>query len=264
MIVATTTNGVADSVPVKVSAPVDRIVLSVASLSLLRGNGSSVGAELRDATNHVIDDRTINWSSSDPSVVSASPTGSLRALKDRTGAPHGRVGRQDGDDTGHSLDPPWITSSSRQPRWHSCRWGRRFRSPTSSFRSPAEWSTASNQKFTSAVADDCHGGFQRRRHRGEQRPRQDHDRHRWLDHDGQRDGRTGSCVVDDFTHSGQHRGDRRIESVHDGVPRRQRQEDRDSQSHLGIVRLVRRDSYRHDRHRQQSLVIMLARQRSPP
>lgn len=80
-IVATAANGVADSVTLKVRAPVDRVVLSVSNLSILRGNTSAVAVELRDATNHLIDDRTVNWTSSDQTIATVSPAGVVTARK---------------------------------------------------------------------------------------------------------------------------------------------------------------------------------------
>ena len=65
MIVARAANNAADSITIKVHAPVDSVVITTPSLSLIRGKSSPVTAELRDATNHLIDDRTASWSSSD-------------------------------------------------------------------------------------------------------------------------------------------------------------------------------------------------------
>ena len=80
-IVARTATNVADSVLVKVRAPVDRIFVLPGSATIARGQSSSFSAELRDAGNHLIDDRTPTWSSSDPSVATVSATGGVVAAK---------------------------------------------------------------------------------------------------------------------------------------------------------------------------------------
>ena len=80
-IVARTAMNVADSASVKVRAPVDKVTIAPGSATLTRGQSSSFSAELRDAGNHLIDDRTPAWSSSDPSVAAVSATGSVVALK---------------------------------------------------------------------------------------------------------------------------------------------------------------------------------------
>lgn len=80
-IVARAANGTADSVAIKVQAPVDRVVLSTSTLNVFRGGSITLTAELRDAANHVIDDRTASWTSSDPSVASVSADGGVVGVK---------------------------------------------------------------------------------------------------------------------------------------------------------------------------------------
>jgi len=80
-IVARTATNLADSASVKVRAPVAKVTVSPGSATLARGQSSSFTAELRDAGNHLIDDRTATWSSSDPSVASISASGGVVAAK---------------------------------------------------------------------------------------------------------------------------------------------------------------------------------------
>jgi uncharacterized protein YjdB len=80
-IVARTATNLADSASVKVRAPVAKVTVSPASATLARGQTSSFSAELRDAGNHLIDDRTATWSSSDPSVATVSASGGVVAVK---------------------------------------------------------------------------------------------------------------------------------------------------------------------------------------
>jgi uncharacterized protein YjdB len=80
-IVARTATNVADSALVKVRAQVAKVVVSPASVTIVRGQSSTLSAELRDGGNHVIDDRVPTWSSSDPSVASVSATGGVQAAK---------------------------------------------------------------------------------------------------------------------------------------------------------------------------------------
>lgn len=80
-ITATSANGLTATAPVKVQAPVDRITVNPATLSVLRGNTATVTADIRDATNAVIDDRTPVWTSSDPTVATVSNAGVISGLK---------------------------------------------------------------------------------------------------------------------------------------------------------------------------------------
>jgi uncharacterized protein YjdB len=80
-IVARAANGTGDSISVMVHAPVDRVVVASPTLSLSRGEKATVTAELRDAANHLIDDRVASWTSSDASVATVSATGAVAALK---------------------------------------------------------------------------------------------------------------------------------------------------------------------------------------
>ncbi|MGH7619609.1 MAG: Ig-like domain-containing protein, partial [Gemmatimonadaceae bacterium] len=80
-ITATSVTGLAASASVKVTAPVAKVIATPASLQLIRGTAGNVSAELRDATNHVIDDRTAAWTSSDPSIATVSATGAVSAVK---------------------------------------------------------------------------------------------------------------------------------------------------------------------------------------
>ena len=81
MIVARSANGAGDSITVQVHAPVDHIVVAPTSLSLAVGKTGAVGAELRDETGHLIDDRAATWTSSDPSVATVTATGTVTAVK---------------------------------------------------------------------------------------------------------------------------------------------------------------------------------------
>jgi len=80
-IVARAANDSSASITLKVQAPVDRVVFTTPSLSLTRGKTTTVVAELRDVTNHLIDDRTIKWTSSDPTVATVSSSGSVTGTK---------------------------------------------------------------------------------------------------------------------------------------------------------------------------------------
>ena len=80
-VVARTATNVADSARVTVHAPVDRVLVAPATVEIIRGSAGAVGAELRDAGNHLIDDRAATWSSSDPTVATVSPTGAVQALR---------------------------------------------------------------------------------------------------------------------------------------------------------------------------------------
>lgn len=80
-IVARAANGVADSVLLKVRAPVDHVVFTPPTLSLTRGKTVPIAVELRDVTNHLIDDRAITWSTSDAAIVSISAAGTATAVK---------------------------------------------------------------------------------------------------------------------------------------------------------------------------------------
>lgn len=81
IIVARSVTGAADSIAVNVIAPVDHIVPMPTSLTLVRGTTGAVAAELRDITGHLIDDRTVVWSSSDATVATISTDGVVTALK---------------------------------------------------------------------------------------------------------------------------------------------------------------------------------------
>jgi len=80
-IVARTATNVADSALVKVRAPVAKVTVLPGSATLARGQSATFSAELRDAGNHLIDDRTATWSSSDPAVATVSATGGVLAAK---------------------------------------------------------------------------------------------------------------------------------------------------------------------------------------
>ena len=81
VIVARSATGIADSVILQVHAPVDRIIPAATALTIPRGNTQTVAAEMRDATNHLIDDRKPSWSSSDTTVATITPAGALTAKK---------------------------------------------------------------------------------------------------------------------------------------------------------------------------------------
>ena len=80
-ITATSITGLTAQVGVKVVAPVGKVLVTPATLQLIRGNHGAVSAELRDAGNHLIDDRTVTWTSSDPTIATVSTTGVVNALK---------------------------------------------------------------------------------------------------------------------------------------------------------------------------------------
>ena len=80
-IVARTATNLADSALVKVRAPVAKVTVLPGSPTLARGQSSTLSAELRDAGNHLIDDRTATWSSSDPAVATVSASGGVLAAK---------------------------------------------------------------------------------------------------------------------------------------------------------------------------------------
>ena len=80
-VVARTATNVADSALVKVRAPVARVVVAPAAVTLARGQSGAVGAELRDAGNHLIDDRTATWTTSDPNVATVSASGVIQAIQ---------------------------------------------------------------------------------------------------------------------------------------------------------------------------------------
>lgn len=95
-IIARTVLGLADSAIVTVHAPVDHVVASPASLQLLRGATGAVAAELRDAANNLIDDRSVTWSSGDETIATVTSTGVVQALKigttTLTASAEGKVG----------------------------------------------------------------------------------------------------------------------------------------------------------------------------
>ena len=80
-IVARTATNLADSALVKVRAPVAKVTVLPGSATLARGQSSTFSAELRDAGNHLIDDRTATWSSSDPAIATVSASGGVLAAK---------------------------------------------------------------------------------------------------------------------------------------------------------------------------------------
>lgn len=74
-IIAHTVIGVVDSALVKVHAPVDKVLLAPATLSIVRGQKTAVAAELRDAGSHLIDDRTATFASADSTIATVSQAG---------------------------------------------------------------------------------------------------------------------------------------------------------------------------------------------
>lgn len=80
-VVARTATGIADSALISVHAPVDHIVVGPTSLDVVRGRSSGVMAELRDAGNHLIDDRTAAFSSSDATIATVTTSGIVSGLK---------------------------------------------------------------------------------------------------------------------------------------------------------------------------------------
>jgi len=80
-ITATSANGLTATAPVKVQAPVDHITVNPPTLSVPRGNTATATADIRDATNAVIDDRAPVWTSSDQTVATVSNTGVVSGLK---------------------------------------------------------------------------------------------------------------------------------------------------------------------------------------
>ncbi len=80
-IVARTVTSITDSIQVKVKAPVAKVLVAPASLQIIRGQSAAVGAELRDAGNHLIDDRTATWNSSDTSIATVSAAGVIQGIK---------------------------------------------------------------------------------------------------------------------------------------------------------------------------------------
>lgn len=80
-IVAHSIAGPADSALVKVKAPVAKVLVAPASLDVVRGKSGAAAAELRDAGDHLIDDRTATWSSSDPTIATVSSSGVIQGLK---------------------------------------------------------------------------------------------------------------------------------------------------------------------------------------
>jgi len=79
-IIAHTVTGVADSALVKVHAPVDKVTLAPATLSIVRGNSAAVAAELRDAGNHLIDDRSATFSSGDSTIATVTQSGVVKGV----------------------------------------------------------------------------------------------------------------------------------------------------------------------------------------
>jgi len=80
-ITATSATGLTATALVKVTAPVAKVTATPATLLMIRGNSANVSAELRDAGNHLIDDRTATWTSSDASIATVSATGGVTAVK---------------------------------------------------------------------------------------------------------------------------------------------------------------------------------------
>ena len=79
-IIAHTVIGVVDSALVKVHAPVDKVILAPAAVSVIRGKTTAVAAELRDAGNHLIDDRTASFTSADPTIATVSQSGVITGV----------------------------------------------------------------------------------------------------------------------------------------------------------------------------------------
>jgi uncharacterized protein YjdB len=85
-VVARTATNIADSALVQVHAPVDHVVLSPSALTVVRGVSTGVAAELRDAGNHLIDDRSAAFSTSDASIATVSSVGVVRGTAIGTAA----------------------------------------------------------------------------------------------------------------------------------------------------------------------------------
>lgn len=80
-VVARTFTGLADSALITVHAAVDHIVMAPASLDVVRGKTGAVTAELRDAGNHLIDDRIATFTSADPSIATVTAFGVVQGVK---------------------------------------------------------------------------------------------------------------------------------------------------------------------------------------
>lgn len=80
-IVASTYTGVLDSAAVSVRAPVDHITVNPPTATVARGNSVTVAADARDVGDNAITDRTITWSTSDPTVATVSSAGVVQGIK---------------------------------------------------------------------------------------------------------------------------------------------------------------------------------------
>lgn len=79
-VVARMVSNLTDSALIRVHAPVDRVVVAPTNLTVARGATGALGAELRDAANHLIDDRAATWSTSDATVATVSSAGVVQAV----------------------------------------------------------------------------------------------------------------------------------------------------------------------------------------
>jgi uncharacterized protein YjdB len=79
-IVATTYVDKKDSALVRVRGVVDHVVTAPASLTIPRGGTGAVTAEMRDAANHLIDDRTATFSSSSDAIATVTSAGVVRGV----------------------------------------------------------------------------------------------------------------------------------------------------------------------------------------
>lgn len=66
---------------IRVQAPVDKVTLTPAAPTVVRGQTLNTTIDIRDATNVVIDDRTPVYKSEDPTIASVSLTGVISGLK---------------------------------------------------------------------------------------------------------------------------------------------------------------------------------------
>lgn len=66
---------------IKVQAPVDKITISPASATVVRGQTANTTVDIRDATNAVIDDRTPVYTSADPTIATISSNGVITGVK---------------------------------------------------------------------------------------------------------------------------------------------------------------------------------------
>jgi uncharacterized protein YjdB len=80
-ITATSATGLTATAQVKVQAPVDKVTISPATATVVRGQTQNTTLDIRDATNAVIDDRTPVYASADSSIATISPTGVITGVK---------------------------------------------------------------------------------------------------------------------------------------------------------------------------------------